>query len=114
MSCITIVPFSRRRFNANGRRRLSRYLGNLVLFHLSINGLKVQILKIHARAMFNHIPSEKFETLEVLLKQYSVILFSGLESSDGLGYSDLHPLASTCQEVVLLLHHQLLGLQLLS
>ena len=63
--------------------------------------------------MFNHVPSQKLETLEVPLKKYSIILFSGLECSNGLGNNNLHPLTSTCQEVVLLLYHQLLGLQLL-
>ena len=74
------------------RRRLSRRLGSLVLFHLFINGLEVQIHKIYARTMFDHVPSEKFKTLEVPLKQYNVILFRGLESSDDLGNVNFHPL----------------------
>ena len=95
LRCTTIVLVCLGRFNTSGCCRLSRCLGSLVLFHLLINGLEVQIFKIYARTMFDHVPSEKFKTLKVPLKQYSVILFRGLESSDGLGNSNFHPLADT-------------------
>ena len=54
--CTTLVPLSLNGFNASGRRCLCRCLGSLVLLHFFVNGFKVQVLKIHARAMLNHIP----------------------------------------------------------
>ena len=88
------------RFRTSGRHCLSR----LVLLNLLVNGLKIQVFKVRARTMLDQISLEQLKSFEVPLEQDGVIFIRGLESSDGLGHGNFHPLSSCCKEFVLLLH----------
>ena len=63
--------------------------------------------------MLDEISPKQFESLEVPLEQDGVIFVRGLESGDGLGHGNFHPLGSCCKEFILLLHWLFFSFQLL-
>ena len=80
---------------------------SLVSGHLRVHLLKVQVFQIYSKRVLNKISSQKLKPFEVPAEEHSIVLFSLLETFNGLDSYSFDLLFGS-QELLVLLHSQLL------
>ena len=102
----SIITSRRRKSALKGITIGGSRIRSLINSHLLVHLLKVQVFQIYSIRVLNEISSQKLEPLEIPAEEHSVILFSLLETFDGLDSYRLNLLLGS-QELPVLLQSQL-------